>query len=350
MRRPSEPWPSYRWLAGAFALAAAVVGLALLLASVHQALLLTFVAVILAFLVHHPIAWLTRWLPRTLATVITLLAFLSLVVGFVLFLFPILSHQATLFAQRIPQLVDELAAWWAQFQGRETIVPLPAAPEIGATLQHRLGSLVERLITRAVPVALGVFEVAVATIYTLAVAFFLAHRPSLYTDGLVRLVPVEKEEPVRNFITELGGVLRGWVFGALTSMTAVGILTGLGLWAVGIPSWLLLGFLAFALEIVPYAGPLISAVPGVALGLAESTGHGVAAALVYLGVQQLEGNLITPVVMKRAIDIPPALLLLWQVVLLSAFGVLAVLVAAPLLAIVMLAVEHFYVRGALGKK
>ena len=119
---------------------------------------------------------------------------------------------------------------------------------------------------------------------------------------------------------------------------------------LGLESWLLLAFVAFALEIVPYAGPILSAVPAVAIALSHSPSTALQTAALYLVIQQLEGNAITPIVMKRAIELPPALLLLWQVAMVSAFGIVALFVAAPLLAAVMVAVDHFWVRGALGRE
>jgi predicted PurR-regulated permease PerM len=136
--------------------------------------------------------------------------------------------------------------------------------------------------------------------------------------------------------------LRGALSGELS------LLTGLGLWLVGVPSPLALGLIAGLLEIIPYAGPIISAVPGLILALTQSPTEALWALLVYVVVQQIEGNILMPVVQKKAVSLPPALTVFGVVAAGILFGIPGLTFAGPLLVVAFVLVKRLYVRGALG--
>ncbi|WP_373044790.1 AI-2E family transporter [Vulgatibacter sp.] len=345
-----KSWPSFRYIAGAAATVLLVWALAQLLGRASTPIFLFVVGVLLAFLLHYPIDFFSRLLPRPLATLLVLLLLLGAfgLVGW--WFLPRLYHQAAVLVGRIPELVDRATNWWDELQRRAPFTALPGgAGEVPATIEQQLVEKTAGLVSNALPLAFGLFTGIIAAVFVLGVAFFLAFRPSLYVEGILRLVPRRHEDDVRAFVHRLFFVIRGWIVGALLSMTTVGSLTALGTWALGLDSWLFLGTIAFALEIVPYAGPILSAVPAVALALTQSPELAIYTTLLYIVIQQIEGNAVTPIIMKRAIELPPAILLLWQIAMVTAFGIVALFVAAPLLAVVMVAVDHFYVRGTLQK-
>lgn len=339
-------WPPYRYLAGAGIVLLLVWGGARLLAAAAQPLFLAAIGVLLAFLLHYPIDWLARRLPRALAAFATLLFCLALAALIALWLLPTLYRQAAELAGRLPALLGRLAAWW-ETSRRGALADLPGG-DLAATLEQAVLEELGALLSGALPLAVDALFATLAAVFVVGVGFFLAYRPRLYVGGLLRLVPPPREAQAEAFLQRLAAVIRGWLVGALVSMTTVGLLTALVTRLLGLESWLLLGFLAFALELVPYVGPIVAALPAVALALADSPAHALQTALAYLAIQQIEGNAITPIVMKRAIELPPALLLVWQVAMVSAFGLPALFVAAPLLAAAMVAVDHFWIRGALG--
>jgi predicted PurR-regulated permease PerM len=162
-------------------------------------------------------------------------------------------------------------------------------------------------------------------------------------------VPYEQQDNLRAYFLKVGTAIKGWVVGTLISMTAVGVLTAIGLLIIGLDTWLVLSVIAFFGELVPYAGPFLAAVPGVAAGLTQGFATGLWTLVVYIAVQQVEGNLLMPIVMKHAVDIPPALLLCWHILLTLSLGPLAIFIATPLLAVILVTLEHFYVHKTLGK-
>jgi predicted PurR-regulated permease PerM len=131
-------------------------------------------------------------------------------------------------------------------------------------------------------------------------------------------------------------------------MVFIGLLTGIGLWLLGIPGALALGVIAFILEFVPFVGPILSSIPAILLALAFDPATAIWVVLLYIVIQQLEGNVIEPLVQQRAVDLPPALLLFSIVAGGLIFGMVGVVFAAPLLVVVFVMVKRLYVRDALG--
>ena len=145
------------------------------------------------------------------------------------------------------------------------------------------------------------------------------------------------------------GRFQKWVGGIVVSMTIMGTLAALGLWVAGINDWLLLGFLTFLGTFVPYVGAIASAIPGLLVALAQSPRHFLFAGVVYLGVHLVEGYLIAPLVMRRAVEIKPALLLAGQGALGAIFGIPGTIVATPLIVCGQTLVDYLWVERKLGK-
>ncbi len=176
---------------------------------------------------------------------------------------------------------------------------------------------------------------------------YLAVNPRVYRGGLVRLFPVSHRSKIDAALGEAGGGLRRWLLGQLVSMTSVGLLTGLGLWAVGAPLPLALGLLAGLLEFIPVIGSIIAVVPGILVALTEGPEVALYAAIVYLVVQQLEGGVIMPLAQRWAVELPPALSLAAVVAFGLLFGFLGLLFGSPLAVVALILVQQLYVRHGL---
>jgi predicted PurR-regulated permease PerM len=173
---------------------------------------------------------------------------------------------------------------------------------------------------------------------------YLTIEPSLYARGVARLVPPRNRERVAEALLASGRALRRWMAGTAVNMVIVGALTTVGLLALGIPAALALGLIAGLLEFVPIFGPVIAAVPALAVALIISPVHALWVLLLFLAIQQLESNVITPLVMKGAVRLPPALTMMFQVLMAVLFGFLGLLLAVPLLAATVVLTRRLYVE------
>ena len=177
----------------------------------------------------------------------------------------------------------------------------------------------------------------------LVAGIFLATQPRFYLTGAVKLIPPAKRHLAIEAISESEHALRLWLRGQLISMTVVGLLTGLGLWALGMPSAFTLGLLAGLLEFIPFAGPILSAIPAILLALAVSPDLALWVLLLYFAVQQFEGYVLTPVVQQYAVDLPGVVLLFALIAFGALFGTLGVILAAPLTVVSYVLVKRLYV-------
>jgi predicted PurR-regulated permease PerM len=176
---------------------------------------------------------------------------------------------------------------------------------------------------------------------------YLAAQPDLYRVGLLKLVPARGRSLAAQALDASGRALRLWLLGRMVSMAAVGLLTWLGLMIIGVPSALTLGLLAALLEFIPFIGPILSAVPALLLGFAAGPDKAIWVALLFLAIQQFEGNVLEPLVQQRAVDLPPALLLFALVAGGLVFGVAGIILAAPLTVVLYVMVKRLYVQEAL---
>ncbi|MBA3511544.1 MAG: AI-2E family transporter [Sphingomonas sp.] len=188
---------------------------------------------------------------------------------------------------------------------------------------------------------------------TLIVVFggvFLAAQPNFYRVGAIKLVPPGKRALVTEAMLDSERALRLWLRGQLAAMVVVGLLTGLGLWLIGVPSALALGLLAGLLEFIPFAGPVIASIPAILLALAVGPDLALWTILLYVGIQQVEGNLVQPLVQQYAVDLPPVVLLFSLLGFGMLFGALGIILAAPLTVVSYVLVKRLYVQEALGTR
>ena len=172
---------------------------------------------------------------------------------------------------------------------------------------------------------------------------YLATQPNFYRIGAIKLVPPTRRKIAAEAMLESERALRLWLKGQALAMVVVGLLTGLGLWALGMPSAFALGLLAGLLEFIPFAGPIIAAVPAILIALAVSPELALWVTLLYVAIQQFEGNLLTPLVQQYAVDLPGAVLLFSLIGFGTLFGTLGVILAAPLAVVMMVLVKRLYV-------
>ncbi len=178
----------------------------------------------------------------------------------------------------------------------------------------------------------------------------LALEPRAYRDGFLLLFPERQRGEIRATLNGCGHALKGWLLAQFVSMIIIGVLTGIGLWLAGEPSAIGLGVFAGIAQFVPLLGPFVSAVPGLLISATVSLDVFLLALLVYVGVQQLEGNLVTPMVQRHLAGLPMALALFAMVAFGALFGILGVVLATPLTIIALVLVRGLYIRGVLGEK
>jgi predicted PurR-regulated permease PerM len=185
---------------------------------------------------------------------------------------------------------------------------------------------------------------------TVIAGFYLAAQPEAYRRGLSKLFPPEWRAFADETIDDIGVALRLWLLGDLIQMLLVGFASTVAVWLIGLPSPLALGLIAGVAEFVPYLGPVIAAIPALLVATTQGTSALLWTAVAYLLIHQVEGNVIAPLIQRRMVFIPPAVMLLGIVTILFVFGGVAMIFAAPMAVIIFVAVEKLYLRDGLGEK
>jgi predicted PurR-regulated permease PerM len=186
-------------------------------------------------------------------------------------------------------------------------------------------------------------------VIALFVAIYIAAQPERYRHLCLRLVPPAHRPTAEDLFTLVGQVLQRWLVGQLVVMMTIGILTGIGLWLMGIEAAFALGLMGGLLCFIPFVGAILAAVPATLVALTQGPLYAISVIAMYIGVHFIEGNFITPMVQAEATSFPPVLAILSTVAFGVLFGPLGVLLAAPLMLLLMAMVEVIYVQKGLGE-
>jgi predicted PurR-regulated permease PerM len=175
----------------------------------------------------------------------------------------------------------------------------------------------------------GFFSGLISVVIVFSLAFYMSSKEDAVKSFIVSVTPKKHQEYAANVTERIKLKIGRWLLGQFFVMFVIFVMDAVGLYMVGVPYALILGIFAGLMEIIPYVGPIISAIPGVILGFMISPMTGVLAILVYLVAQQIEGNVIVPQVMKKAVGLNPIAVILALLVGAKLAGVLGAILSIP---------------------
>jgi len=303
---------------------------------VHSALFLVMLAILIAIIIHAPAKALSRWIPFQVAFALVLAALLAGIVYLLFRMIPQLVEQGTQVAAQMPHALSGVAGWYRAKTGA------PPDPQLAGEINRQLSQFIARFL----PTAVNMIAAALGSVVIIVLGAFLAAQPDLYRDLLLRVIPVESRPRWSRLYDEISVNLRTWVVGKACTMLGIGIAACVGLVLFGVPGALALAALAALMEFVPNFGPPLAAVPAVVAAFSVRPSLALYVALFYFLLQQVQNAITVPLVERRAVNIPPGALLVWQLMLAIGFGVLALFVATPLLAVIVSATRILYFEPA----
>jgi len=311
----------------------ALIVFALLLWKIAPVLMLAFAGIVFAGAVRAASEPMTRRLhiPETWSVAIVFALFLLLVVGGGYLFGKQIASQTT-------ELWDAIKSAAEKAQGKMADVPIGAwvlENMKGASDPEAMGKVFKGTVT--------VFGGLADVILVLFLSLYFAVDPKLYRNGALMLLPETVRGKVGEALDASGVALRKWLLGQLGAMAVVGLITGIGLWAVGVPLAIPLAILTAILDFVPLIGPLIAAIPGILIAFSQGPEVAVYAALVYFGAQFIEGHVVIPLAQKWSVSLPPVLGLLAIVACGLVFGLIGVLFAMPLTVVAVVLVKRLWV-------
>ena len=355
----------------------------------HPVVFLFFLGVLFGL----PLAQGTDWLekrkvPRALGTAIILTVFLGLLTAGAVGMAPILRAQSKELQDRLPEAMDKIDAWLGHrangvlgilFNEESSSDTLrTAATQRGAVQADSTepdevvtdsaltepqtvpaGAVAHKPATRADTVAAGgnlrreitkqfrgaqnsflrmltsTFAVTGAFLLVLFIAAYIGVDPALYHGGMLEVFPPRQRARVALTLASLATTLRRWLVTQLIAMLVIGAVTTVFLFVIHVKAALPLGILAGILKFIPIVGSIFAAIPAIAMAFIDSPHKALVVGVGYLVIQFIENHVLVPVLMKRGVNIPPALTLGIQALMALLFGFLGLLVAVPLLAAIL---------------
>jgi predicted PurR-regulated permease PerM len=327
---------------------------------------------------------------RGLGAALTMLAVVGLLVGAGFLLAPTLRDQSAEMKKRLPDVIDKVEKWVTPQgvlggsgagqsgaaqeqrakQSDDARKPQPSAakpdsarqapeggksqPEAkesqkgGGSLREQLQSHFGEISQYLFPILSTTAEAITGLVLILFIAMYYATDPSLYRKGLLHLVPHRHRSRGREVLVEVGDSMRRWLIARLLAMVIIGVVTGGVMALLGIRLAATLGVIAGILEFVPFFGPIVAAIPAVGMALVDSPQKAIWVVVAFVAIQQLEGNVVTPLLLKKRVDIPPLLTIVAVPAMTLIFGLTGVLIAEPLLAIILIVAKMLYVQDVVG--
>ncbi|OKH23115.1 AI-2E family transporter [Chroogloeocystis siderophila] len=310
--------------------------------AIIDVLLLIFLGLLLAVVLRTLAKPIARYTP--LSTQWSLVIVVVLIVAVIgiggWFFIPEVLSQVELFVQQIQLGINQLQTFLAQYNwGQQLLEQVPGGDG---------GLPISNLFNQFVDAFALTLEGLANTLFVIFIGIFLAVEPNLYRNGLINLVPSRGRDRAQEVIAGVIQILRGWLLGRVISMITIGIVVAVGLTILNVPLALILGIITGLLEFIPVVGPILSAFPAIIIAISQGFMQAVYVAIFYLVVQQLEGNVLTPIVQEKTVSLPPAVTLVAVLAMGGLFGVLGALVATPLAAVIMVLIRMLYVQDILG--
>ena len=274
----------------------------------------------------------TKWKQGPCLT-ISIVGTLLLAVGFIWLIGSKVQDQVAQLTDTLPETIENAKAQLNQSPLGKKIVEKASSPSSIKKAQGLVSTLFRS--------TFGVFGDLYVVLF---LGIFFTVSPGVYIKGIVQLVPTRGQRKCSDLLNKLGDNLKKWLKGKIFSMTVVFVLTAIGLVILGVPMWLALAIIAGLLNFIPNFGPLIAMIPAVLVALMQSPSTAAIVAGMYIIIQVLESNFITPMVQQKLISIPPALIIIAQLLISPLTGGWGLILATPLMIIIMIMVQELYIK------
>ncbi|MDQ3714413.1 MAG: AI-2E family transporter [Acidobacteriota bacterium] len=319
--------------------------LIVLLIYVFDVILLLFGAILLAIFLHGLANIVRRYsrLSEGLSVLLVSALLVAVLALSIWLLAPSVAEQIKHLRDELPQSAQKVSQYLSNYGwGRLILEQLPSNAEMiemvnNSSFLSRVGNFFSSTVTILTNIAL-----------MLLLSIYLASEPKTYIKGFTKLFPQERRKRVREILYEIGETLSWWLIGKGASMLFIGVLTWIGLSIIGVPLALTLGLIAGLLSFVPNFGPILSAVPAILLAFIDSPTSALYVLGLFIFVQIIESNLVTPMIERQTVELPPVLTIVSQLALALLVGAVGLILATPILAVVMVLVQTLYIQDVLG--
>ena len=317
---------------------------------IKQVLLLAFAAVVFATAINQLVRFLQNKLSlkRQTAIAIAVTGVLTFIIGFIALVIPPFIDQFQQLITLIPVGLEQLSNWneWLS-----NLLPNNLIEDVRGleTLTQNLQSIMDKFIGNFFDLFSSTLGVVLNSLLVIVVTIMLLSNPTPYRQMFLLMFPAFYRQRVQKIIKKCEHNLGGWAIGILFNMAVIAIMSGIGLLLLGVRLPLANSLLAGMLTFIPNLGPVLSVVPPAAMALLDAPWKALAVVLLYIIIQQIESNVLTPIVMQRQVSLLPAITLLSQVAFAVFFGVLGLFLALPITVVAQVWLKEVLVKDILDR-
>jgi predicted PurR-regulated permease PerM len=278
--------------------------------------------------------------PRPLGAAAGLLLGLGVIALVFALLIPPFVDETNEFIDEVPGIVDDLTANVADITGSEPEV-------VGEDVQSFLEGYTEdpdRFLGPLTSIGVNVAAALGAILFMVITAMYIAIRPHPLVDGILSLVPPTRRDHARHIMSRLRASWVGWIQGVIADMLISGVLLYIGLTIIGLDFAIVFAVLTALLVVIPYFGAIVGAIPPTLFALTDSPEQALVVLAIYIAVQQIEGNLLIPLIMSNRVKLHPALIAIGVLVVGQLFGFIGLFVAVPIIAMAVILSEELWVK------
>jgi predicted PurR-regulated permease PerM len=321
---------------------------------IRDIILLTLTAVIFSVLLTSPVRFFVRrGIRRPVAVMLTLILVVVIVTSAAFLLLPeLLGQFRDLIVIYIPRAAEQIQQ---ELQPQNLIARFPflegldLRPVINQISTQFLGGLAN-VTAQVLPFVSSLASVFLSILIVFFLAMYFIADPETHERGLLMLVPPRYRTRAQEISGKLDLVLRKFLQAQIVLMIMIGVSTGIALFLIGMPLAGVLGTITALFSFVPNFGPLVALVPILAVALINTPDKLLLIVVVYYVLQFIQSQLITPLLLGQEVNLPPAVILLSQIVSGIFFGFLGLLLSAPLAAIAVVLIREIYVKDILGDR
>lgn len=314
---------------------------------IRLVVLLIFTSVVLATAIDRLVRLLQRLhLRRGIAIALSITLLLALLIGFFVVVVPPFVEQLQQLVDRVPQGIEQLRGWATWLQD---LIPEQVVEDLRGLrgFTQQLQSFATRLFGNFFTLFSNSLGIILNSLLVIVLTIMLLANPAPYRQGFILLFPSFYRRRVEDILQQCEFALGGWVTGILFNMFVIAALSWIGLLLLQVPLSFANAILAGLLTFIPNLGPTLSVIPPMALALLDAPWKALAVLGLYVAIQQIESNVLTPIVMQKQVSLLPAITLASQVVFASFFGFLGLLLALPLLVVTQVWVKELLVKDVL---
>ena len=317
---------------------------------IKQVLLLAFAAIVFATAINQLVKLLQAKLSikRKTAIAISVTGVLIFIIGFVALVIPPFVDQIQELITLVPVGLEQLSSWneWLRNFLPNTFVEDFRGLE---SLTQNIRSISSNLIDNFFSLFSSTLTIVLNSLLVIVVTIMLLSNPTPYRQIFLLMFPAFYRPRIQTILKKCEKNLGGWVIGILFNMAVIAIMSGIGLLALGVRLPLANSLLAGILTFIPNLGPVLSVIPPTAMALLDAPWKAAAVVILYIVIQQVESNILTPIVMNRQVSLLPAVTLLSQVAFAVFFGILGLFLALPITVVAQVWLKEVVVKDILDR-